>query len=252
MDKSICFDNSAELERELSIQSAFANRAVYFLAKRSIDIVFSLFLLILLSPLLLLIAIIVRFDSPGPAIFSQTRVGCRLRWKGLSYIPEIFCFKFYKFRSMFYKVDESIHKEFIEAYIENNLEKLAQLQKGPVKKGNEFKLNHDDRITRIGKFLRNTSLDELPQLFNVLKGDISLVGPRPDLPYSVEHYEPWHMQRLSTIQGISGLWQISARNSSSFEDFVKTDLEYINNQSLWLDLKIILKTPLAIFDRKGN
>jgi len=248
----INFFKTSTKSKDLISNIDIGNRVPYYIAKRLLDILISLTLLILLSPLLLLIAIAIRLDSPGSPIFSQTRVGCKLRWKGFSYTKEIVPFMFYKFRSMYYKSDETIHKEFTKAYLKNDLSGMAQLQQGPVEEGNEFKLNHDNRITKVGKILRNTSLDELPQLWNVLKGDMSMVGPRPDLPYVVELYEPWHMQRLSTIQGLTGLWQVTARNSCSFDVLIQTDLDYINNQSIWLDIKIILKTPFAVFDQKGK
>jgi lipopolysaccharide/colanic/teichoic acid biosynthesis glycosyltransferase len=113
------------------------------------------------------------------------------------------------------------------------------------------KLVHDPRVTRLGRFLRKTSLDELPQLWNVLKGDMSLVGPRPSIPYEVELYEPWQRRRLETLPGITGLWQATARSASSFEESVKMDIWYIDHQSLWLDLKILLLTPLAVLSSRG-
>ena len=252
MDEVSSFKTSSVSNKVMVSRTDTENRAGYYVAKRIMDVMVSSILLILLSPLLLLIALIIRLDSPGPAIFCQTRVGCKLRWKGLRYTKEIISFDFYKFRSMYRDADESLHKKFTKAYIENDLAEMAKLQTGPVEEGTEYKLNHDDRITRVGRVLRKTSLDELPQLWNILKGDMSLVGPRPDLPYVVELYEPWHMQRLSTLQGLTGLWQVTARNTSSFEKFILTDLAYIENQSIWLDIKILFYTPLAILDRKGK
>ncbi len=230
----------------------FENRAGYYIAKRIMDLIISSTILVLLSPLLLLIAIMIRLDSPGPAIFSQTRVGCKLRWKGLKYTKEVVPFVFYKFRSMYHKADESIHEEFTKAYLRNDVAEMTRLQHGPVEEGNEYKLNNDRRVTRMGRFLRKTSLDELPQLLNVLKGDMSMVGPRPDLPYVVVLYEPQHMQRLSTMQGLTGLWQISDRNACTFENLIQLDMNYIENQSLWLDIKILLRTPLVILNLKGK
>ena len=228
------------------------NRAFYYILKRIMDVIISSLLLILLLPLLLMIALLIKLDSPGPAIFSQFRVGCKLKWKGLRYTKEVVPFVFYKFRSMHKDADESKHVEFTKAYLENDLEKMNQLQDGPVEEGNEYKLNNDNRVTRMGKFLRETSLDELPQLINVLKGDMSMVGPRPDLPYVVELYEPRHMKRLATMQGLTGLWQVTGRNASSFENLIEADLEYIENQSLWLDIKIMLKTPIVMLNLKGK
>jgi lipopolysaccharide/colanic/teichoic acid biosynthesis glycosyltransferase len=170
----------------------------------------------------------------------------------LKYKKEIVPFTFYKFRSMYKDANESKHVEFTKAYLKNDLEEMTRLQDGPVDKGNEYKLNNDSRVTRVGKFIRESSLDELPQLINVLKGDMSMVGPRPDLPYVVELYESRHMRRLSTMQGLTGLWQTTGRNASSFENLIEADLKYIENQSLWLDIKILLRTPLAILNLKGK
>lgn len=244
---------TSKLIKNITISNTdIENRAFYYITKRILDLIISAILLILLSPLLFLISIAIRLDSPGPAIFSQTRVGCKLKWKGIRYTKEIVPFTFYKFRSMYADADESKHIEFTKAYLKNDLEKMNQLQDGPVEEGNEYKLNNDNRVTRVGKFLRGTSLDELPQLINVFKGDMSMVGPRPDLPYVVKLYEPRHMLRLSTMQGLTGLWQVTGRNIASFEHFIETDLEYIENQSLWLDIKIMLRTPIAILDLKGK
>lgn len=227
-------------------------RTGYFLMKRVTDFLFSFIMLIILSPFIFLISLLIRMDSPGPAIYSQKRVGCRLSWKGKTLQKEVRLFTFYKFRTMYQNSDDSIHRRFITAYIHNDLEAMARLQQAAVEQGNEYKLNGDPRVTRIGKILRKTSMDELPQLWNVLTGDMSLVGPRPAIPYEVEMYEPWHMCRLSTLPGLTGLWQVTARNSASFDDLVRIDLEYIKKQSFWFDLKILLKTPLAILERKGK
>ncbi len=232
--------------------SGTVERAGYFLLKRLLDIFVSFGLLLLFSPLFLLISLLIRIDSPGPAIYSQKRVGCRHSWKGKTLHKEVRQFTFFKFRTMYQNSDDSIHRQFIHAYIHNDLEGMARLQKGTVEQGNEFKLNGDPRITRVGRILRKTSMDELPQFWNVLTGDMSLVGPRPAIPYEVEMYEPWHMTRLSTRPGLTGLWQVTARNSASFDDLVRIDLEYIEKQSFWLDLKILFMTPLAIFDRRGK
>ncbi len=222
----------------------------YFFAKRATDIFLSVLFLILFSPILFLIAILIWLDSPGPAIFSQKRVGCKFRWVGKTLHKEICTFTFYKFRSMYHKADEGLHREFISAYISNDITHMARLQQAPAETHNLYKLNGDKRITRIGKFLRAFSLDELPQFWNVLKGDMSLVGPRPAIPYEVEMYEPWHRGRLYALPGITGLWQVTARNTAAFEDLVKVDLEYIEKQSFWLDMRILFRTPLAILERK--
>lgn len=187
--------------------------------KRAIDVVFSSLFLVLLSPLMLLIAMLIKLDSPGPAIFKQTRIGRGGR-------P----FTVYKFRSM--HVGAELEREAVASLNEAS---------GPL-----FKIRDDPRRTLLGKFLRRSSLDELPQLFNVLKGEMSLVGPRPALPCEVEQYQEWHKKRLETWPGMTGLWQVSGRSNLSFEDMVLLDIYYVENWSLWLDLKIALRTIPAI------
>lgn len=195
-----------------------------FLMCRICDIIASLFLIGLFAPLLLLIAISIRLDSPGPILYRQTRCGLNGRR-----------FTVYKFRSMVQDAEER-KKDLIH----------FNLMKGPV-----FKIKNDPRITRVGRILRRLSLDELPQLFNVLRGDMGFVGPRPPLPEEVKQYEGWQRRRLSMKPGITGLWQVSGRNQIDFQDWVKLDLEYIDNWSLWLDFKIILKTIPAVLSGKG-
>ncbi len=249
---SIAVDFIRQRVQPWSLVSISQSRRMYYIAKRCLDVVTAALLLILLSPVLLVIAILVKIDSPGPVIFSQKRVGCKCRFTGGMMRYQICTFTFYKFRTMHNKADERAHREFIEAYIRNDYEKMLSMQKGPVENGNHFKLNGDRRITHLGKILRKTSLDELPQLWNVLKGDMSLVGPRPAIPYEVSMYETWHHQRLFAIPGMTGLWQTTARNSVRFDDMVNLDIEYIKNQSFWLDIKILLLTPIAVLSKKGN
>ncbi|MBE0447279.1 MAG: sugar transferase [Actinobacteria bacterium] len=201
--------------------------------KRAIDLIASSIGLISLAPLLLVIAILIRIDSPGPAIFAQRRIGKDGKE-----------FTFYKFRSMYRDCDESLHQDYMAKLINSSTEDL----KG---KDGCFKLEDDPRVTRVGRFLRKSSLDELPQLINVLRGEMSLVGPRPALPYEVEIYDPWHMGRLAVIPGITGLWQVSGRSEKNFQEMVELDLKYIDNWSIWLDLKIILKTFQVIFNKQG-
>lgn len=227
-------------------------RSLYFLEKRALDILISSIMLILLFPVMFLIGLAIMIDSRGPAIYSQTRVGCRFHYRKGEYVKEVCEFTFYKFRTMFHKASDQIHREFIEAYIHNDLQRMNELQQSPASEKTQFKLTGDARITRIGGFLRKSSLDELPQFWNILKGEMSLVGPRPAIPYEVEMYEPWQMQRLAALPGLTGLWQVTARNSALFDDMVQMDLEYIAKQSIWLDLLILLKTPLAVFDRRCN
>ena len=147
--------------------------------------------------------------------------------------------------------DDEIHREFVEAFIRNDQEGMNSLQNDRASHKNRFKLRSDPRITRIGKFLRKTSMDELPQLWNVLQGHMSLVGPRPAISYEVELYEPWHAQRLAAKPGISGLWQITARSSVTFDEMAQLDIEYIRRKSFWLDLMIIIKTPFVVISGKG-
>lgn len=199
-------------------------RLGYQLVKRAIDVIGALVLLLLLSPVFLIIVICIKIDSPGAIIFRQKRLG--LGGRG---------FVFYKFRSMC--VDAETSKD-----------KILHLNEvsGPI-----FKIKNDPRVTRIGRFLRRYSLDELPQLFNVLKGDMSFVGPRPPLPDEVEKYEDWQLRRLSVIPGITCLWQISGRSNISFDEWVELDLKYIDSRNLWQDIKILLKTIPAVLTGDG-
>jgi exopolysaccharide biosynthesis polyprenyl glycosylphosphotransferase len=205
--------------------------------KRTLDIVGALVALVLFSPIMLTIALVVAATSPGPVIFRQKRLG-----KGG--VP----FVFYKFRSMRVDADDRIHREYVANLIEGNLDEVNQGDSSrPL-----YKMTADPRITRVGHVIRKTSLDELPQLFNVLKGDMSLVGPRPPLPYEAEKYQSWHLRRVLQIRpGITGLWQVEGRSSTSFDDMVRLDLRYIRHCSLWLDLKILLKTVLVVLRRDG-
>jgi lipopolysaccharide/colanic/teichoic acid biosynthesis glycosyltransferase len=209
-----------------------------------LDIVLAGLLLTLLLPLLLLIAVLIKLDSRGPVIFRQERVGSRRRRVGGKIVWLIETFTFYKFRSMFPDADTSVH----EAYIRDFVQGRAQATE---KNGGKFKLTNDPRVTRIGRILRKTSLDELPQLFNVLKGGMSLVGPRPVPPYEVALYRDGDHQRLAALPGITGLWQVAGRCSVSFEGMIQMDLEYIRKASLWLDAKILLRTLPAVLSARG-
>jgi lipopolysaccharide/colanic/teichoic acid biosynthesis glycosyltransferase len=182
-------------------------------------------------------AIAIKMTSSGPVIFKQTRFG----QKGTR-------FQFYKFRSMYWDIDDQIHREYVTNLIKGHLEKINQGDKeAPL-----FKMVSDPRISRVGKIIRKTSIDELPQFFNVLKGEMSLVGPRPPLPYEVQKYEPWHLRRILEVKpGVTGLWQVSGRSRTSFDQMVRLDLRYAQNWSLWLDLKILLKTVRALIPSEG-
>jgi len=235
----------------MELTAVQTSNVLYFRTKRLWDFCISAVLLVLLSPVFLVVSILIRLDSPGPVIFTQKRVGCKIRCQKGSVTKEVTTFTFYKFRSMYHRVGDQCHRDFIDAYIHNDQARMDQLQNGSIAHENTFKLNHDPRITRIGSFLRKSSLDEIPQFWNVLKGDMSLVGPRPPIPYEVDIYAPWHHGRLLATPGITGLWQVSARNSTNFDEMVQIDIDYIQQQSFWLDLKILLNTPFAIFKNKG-
>jgi lipopolysaccharide/colanic/teichoic acid biosynthesis glycosyltransferase len=187
-------------------------------------------------------------DSPGPIFFKQTRVGVkRIKSNGKYYWQPVH-FVFFKFRTMVHNADPSLHQDYVKSFINDEKKGMTESQ------GEETyikKLVHDPRITRVGRFLRKTSLDEIPQFLNILKGDMSLVGPRPAIPYEVAEYKPWHFQRLRGMQGLTGLWQVTARSSSDFDDMVRLDIEYLENQSIWSDLKIVLKTPYTVLSCKG-
>jgi lipopolysaccharide/colanic/teichoic acid biosynthesis glycosyltransferase len=205
--------------------------------KRAIDIIGSLIGLILSSPIILLTAIAVKATSPGPVIFKQTRLGM----KGNR-------FSFYKFRSMYCDCDDQIHRQYVADLIRGDLEKINQGE------GDKplFKMKTDPRITQVGRIIRKTSIDELPQFFNVLKGNMSLVGPRPPLPYEVEKYEPWHLRRILEVKpGITGLWQVDGRSQTSFNDMVRMDLRYVQNWSLSFDVRILVKTVKAVLLPNG-
>lgn len=197
-----------------------SNRRYLFL-KRTIDILGSAFGLIILSPLFLIVAIAIKFeDSKGSVLFSQKRVG--------QYGKE---FNMYKFRSM----------------VSNAEELKAKLMEQNEMSGPMFKMKHDPRITKVGKFIRKTSIDELPQLINILKGEMSLVGPRPSLPKEVANFEPWMLERLEVKPGLTCYWQVMGRNDIDFEDWMKLDIKYVHDRNLWLDIKLIFKTFFVLF-----
>ena len=224
------------------------DRLLYYAAKRLMDFVISLALLVIFFPLMLLIALAISLYSPGPVFFVQERVGAIRRSHGRFTSWKQATFHCYKFRTMHMNTDSSIHQEYVQALIENDKEKMRALQ------GEETevrKLTKDPRITRPGKLLRKLSLDELPQLWNVLRGDMSLVGPRPAIPYEIKLYKPWHLGRLQAQPGITGLQQVTARNAADFDEQIRLDIEYIRKQSLWLDLWVMLRTPFVIISMRG-
>ena len=199
-------------------------------AKRSVDLIGSIFGILLFSPVFIVIPILIKLTSKGPVLFRQERAG-----KGGK------TFSFLKFRSMYVNNDATIHKDFVTDFIKGNIKESADGQK-PV-----FKIQNDPRITPIGRFLRKTSLDEIPQFINVLMGDMSLVGPRPSIPYEVEQYDLWHRRRVLEVKpGITGLWQVEGRSSLTFDNMVRLDLQYIKRCSFFLDMKLLIKTPFML------
>jgi lipopolysaccharide/colanic/teichoic acid biosynthesis glycosyltransferase len=224
------------------------DRRNFYSAKRILDLIGASVLIILLLPLMLLLAMLIFIYSPGPIFFVQERVGSkRESYYGHSYWKKV-NFPCYKFRTMKVNADPSIHKAYVKALIENDQNQMDTIQGGKIE---VRKLVHDSRIIGPGWFLRKSSLDELPQLWNVLRGEMSLVGPRPAIPYEVEMYEPWHLRRLEAQPGLTGLQQVTARCTADFDQQVHMDIEYIEKQSFWFDIKIILQTPLAVISTRG-
>lgn len=204
-------------------------------AKRMLDVVGSAALLVVLLPILVLITILVKLTSSGPIFFRQDRIGASGK-------P----FTMLKFRTMRVDADHELHRQFVTAFIKSGAAASPSGDSGL------FKIVNDPRVTFVGRVLRKTSLDELPQLWNVLRGDMSLVGPRPPLSYEVEQYKRWHYRRvLEAKPGITGLWQVAGRSRTNFDDMVRLDLQYVQNQSAWTDIKILLATPRAVISGKG-
>jgi lipopolysaccharide/colanic/teichoic acid biosynthesis glycosyltransferase len=205
--------------------------------KRGIDILGSLVLLIALWPVLLVIALLVKTTSEGPVLFRQRRIG-----------EFAAAFTFLKFRSMSQNNDPKIHQEYVARLIQGK----AEAKQSTDGKAVVYKLTNDPRVTQLGRFLRRTSLDELPQLVNVLIGDMSLVGPRPPLPYEFEQYDIWHRRRMFEVKpGITGLWQVMGRSRTTFDEMVRLDLKYAKTWSIRMDLKILLQTPMAVISGEG-
>ena len=211
-------------------------RSVLFV-KRTVDFVGSSVMLILLAPLFLVIALAIKLSSRGPVFYRQQRVG---RYGQT--------FTFLKFRSMFVNNDSNVHKDYVTRLIASKAGETAPKETGE----SIYKLTNDKRITRVGKILRRTSLDELPQFINVLKGEMSLVGPRPPIPYELAAYQTWHRHRLLAVKpGITGLWQVMGRSSVRFDEMVRLDLRYASTWTPWLDVKILLRTPGAVIRGSG-
>ena len=212
-------------------------RGTLLVMKRLIDIAGSSLLAIVCAPLFLAIALAIKLSSKGPILFRQQRVGQYGQ-----------CFTFLKFRSMYVNNDHSVHKEYVTKLIASRADRELSNGKGE----GIYKLTNDKRITTVGKFLRRTSLDELPQFLNVLKGDMSLVGQRPPIPYELAAYQTWHRRRLLEVKpGITGLWQVTGRSRVKFDEMVRLDLRYATSWSPWLDLKILIRTPIAVIRGSG-
>jgi lipopolysaccharide/colanic/teichoic acid biosynthesis glycosyltransferase len=202
--------------------------------KRIVDIIIIILLMPVFAVFLLLIAIAIKLYSPGPLFYRQQRIG-----------KDGKPFMMLKFRSMHVGSSSTSHRQFMQRMIRENIDpKQAGIK--------VMKLEDDPRITRPGKLMRKLSLDELPQFINVLRGEMSIVGPRPPLPYEVELYTDWHKRRLDVLPGITGLWQVKAHNQVSFNEMVQLDLDYIQSMSLWLDLKLIVLTPIEMLRARGG
>ena len=207
----------------------------YSVVKRTMDAAGSALLLLLLAPLFLAIAALIKLGSKGPVFFRQPRIGQMAK-----------SFTMLKFRTMYVNVDHALHHEFVTRFIKASADVNEPVKDAP------FKIANDPRITPLGRILRRTSLDELPQFWNVLRGEMSLVGPRPPLSYEVEQYRPWHRRRILEVKpGVTGLWQVTGRSRTTFDEMVRLDLRYARTCSLWTDIKILLATPLAMISGKG-
>jgi lipopolysaccharide/colanic/teichoic acid biosynthesis glycosyltransferase len=210
-------------------------RAKASFLKRVLDLVLASLILMAFSPFLLLIMLAIKIGSPGPVLYKQIRLGKKGK-------P----FRFYKFRSMYVNTDDGQHRSYVK-----NLIKAGNPYEIDENGKSFFKISDDGRVTRVGRLIRKYSVDEFPQLFNVLRGEMSLVGPRPPLPHEYKDYRDWHKKRLDGIPGITGLWQVSGKNRIPFEEMVRLDSHYLKNWSLWLDINIILKTIPVMLKGEG-
>jgi len=230
-------ERAADLKLYPDLSERASKKRLPIVVKRAIDVLGSALLLLILSPILAAIAFAIKLTSKGPVIFEQERLG-QFGTK----------FKCLKFRTMYTDNDPKIHREYVQNFIAGQT-KVAESN------GSEpavYKLTNDPRVTAVGRFLRKTSLDEFPQFWNVLRGEMSLVGPRPPITYEFEMYDYWHRRRVLELKpGITGLWQVNGRSRTCFDDMVRLDLRYSQTWSLWLDFKILLATPLAVFAGDG-
>jgi lipopolysaccharide/colanic/teichoic acid biosynthesis glycosyltransferase len=229
-------DSSANVALYPDISRKEDSKKVAFGIKRAMDVVGSAAALVFFSPFLAAIAIAIKLSSEGPILFRQERLGQYGQ-----------TFTFLKFRSMYTNCDAKIHQEYVNQFISGQVDECGADGAKPV-----FKIQKDPRVTAIGRFIRKTSLDELPQFINVLRGDMSLVGPRPPIAYEFRAYDLWHRRRVLEIKpGITGLWQVEGRSRTRFDDMVRLDLKYARGWSLWLDVKILIQTPSAVFSGDG-
>lgn len=229
-------DHTANINLYPEFKKRENTKRVSLAIKRGIDLAGSAAALLILSPVFAAIALAIKFSSKGPVFFKQQRLG--------QYGKP---FTVLKFRSMRTDCDSKIHQQYVEQFIAGQVDGHSDAAAEPV-----FKIQNDPRITSIGRFIRKTSLDELPQFWNVLRGDMSLVGPRPPVAYEFRAYEAWHRRRVLEIQpGITGLWQVEGRSRTRFDDMVRLDLKYARAWSIWLDLKILAQTPVAVIHGEG-
>jgi lipopolysaccharide/colanic/teichoic acid biosynthesis glycosyltransferase len=232
----ICFPENTTIlksDPDLSVYPEFksnsAKKVSADIVKRCMDITIATIMLAVAFPFFVVLSVLIKINSPGPVFFKQKRVGFGGR-----------AFTLFKFRSMTVNNDESVHKAFVKDFIKSQNMEVCEDTKA-------FKLVQDNRVTPIGRFLRKTSLDELPQLLNVIRGDMSLVGPRPPIQYEVDEYHIWHRRRVMEVKpGITGFWQVHGRSSTSFENMVRMDIYYIKYRNLLLDIMLLLKTPFSL------
>ena len=202
------------------------------LARRTLDIAVAAVVLLLMAPVIAVVALTVRLSSPGPVFFRQRRLGRSMR-------P----FTVLKFRTMRANADSALHRDYVRSLIGTDAPENPP--------DNLYKLVVDPRVTKVGRFLRSWSLDEVPQLWNVLRGEMSLVGPRPVIEYEVEQYPDWYLRRFAVKPGLTGLWQVSGRNERTYEEMVRFDVEYAERRSLWMDLRILARTAIVVMRRQG-
>ena len=201
-------------------------------ARRTLDIGVAAVVLLLMAPVIAVVALTVRLSSPGPVFFRQRRLGRSMR-------P----FTVLKFRTMRADADSALHRDYVRSLIGTDAPENPP--------DNLYKLVVDPRVTKVGRFLRSWSLDEIPQLWNVLRGEMSLVGPRPVIEYEVEQYPDWYLRRFAVKPGLTGLWQVSGRNERTYEEMVRFDVEYAERRSLWMDLRILARTAIVVMRRQG-